>query len=348
MDAKEAEVDGRRPRRSEHPAPEAIDAWRARYATQPWKTRHRQEAPSTSARNGYDPRWQASPRTQTWQGYRPSSEVLSNTSEQWFPPGAFAEPADGVSQSGRPAPAIHARHRATRRAERQERVERERVERPDRVERQEPSRRGAGRWARQLVVLLPLALASSSWATLGDAEAPDGGWFPKNYRMALGAETTDATTTVEDSTASVAARSTSKPTDRSQADDRGARADRSDRSDRAERSLADDSDRVQAPVADPEPVETTEPEAPAEPAPEPQPSRTAAPQPTPTPEPSAPAPPPEEEEPDGGGGLLPPLPILGDLPLVGGLTGQLTGAAPAAGVAAPSLLTSVLFGPPAG
>ncbi len=183
-------MDGRRPVRSEHPAPAAIDAWRARYATQPWKTRHGQaasrgqapargQAPSASSGYAHDPRWQE-PRAQTWQGYRPSSEVLSNTSEQWFPPDAFGDSPDETPRQ-RSVDAAQARHRATRRPV--------------------PSRRGAGRWARQLVVLLPLALASSSWATLGDAEAPEGGWFPENYRMALGAESGDTTTTVEDSTA---------------------------------------------------------------------------------------------------------------------------------------------------
>ncbi len=94
-------------------------------------------------------------------------------------------------------------------------------------------------------------------------------------------------------------------------------------------------------------MKSTEPDRPAAPAPEPQPSRTAAPDPTPAPQPTGtPAPPPvEEEEP---GGIE--LPILGDLlplPILSGLTSPDSGAAPVAGTAAPSLLTSVLFGPPA-
>jgi hypothetical protein len=323
MDAKEAEVDGTRPRPSEHPAPAAIDAWRARYATQPWKKSKQGRTTSAADFSRPDPRWEA-PRSQTWQGYRPSSEVLSNTSEQWFPPDAFADPADESTPQARTGDSVQARHRASRRPT--------------------PNRRGAGRWARQLVVLLPLALASSSWATLADTEAPEGGWFPKDdYRMALGGETTDTTMTVESAVPTVETQSTSKPIDRSEA-----AKERKAGSHRAERSAPEQA----APVAEPEPepVRSTEPEAPAEPAPapEPAPSKTAAPEPTTAPEPPAQPAPPPEEEPEEGGGLLPlPLPILGDLPLLGGLLGTSSGAASSAtGLAAPSLFTSVLFGPP--
>lgn len=109
-----------------------------------------------------DPRW-----SREWHGYQTTSrEILSDTSEHFLPPDAFDRPAE-PERPAAPPPPPSVRHRTHRSA---------------------PP--GRNRWVRQLIVLLPLALASSSWAAFGDTKAPEGGWFPDGYRVALGANRT--------------------------------------------------------------------------------------------------------------------------------------------------------------
>lgn len=65
MDAQEAYVDGRRPEHTQLPAPTKQPTWQGRHSAQPWHPRADDER-----------------------------EVLSNTSEQWFPQDAFLAPGD--------------------------------------------------------------------------------------------------------------------------------------------------------------------------------------------------------------------------------------------------------------
>ncbi len=211
-------MDGRRPRSTQHPAPDH-DAWNRRHTARTW--------------NGY-------------QGQ--SREVLSDTSEQWLPPGVFDAPAEQRPDST--SPPVSARHRARRRA---------------------PSRRG--RWARQVAVLLPLALASSSWAAFGNPETPEGGWFPDGYRVALGSDQTstrepEPTPSDTNVTATPSASQTAKQTPRG----KGGTDPRGDGAPGRPTPLPDKTNGPDEPA----------PSEPAPPAPDPVPRETDAPQPQPT------------------------------------------------------------------
>jgi hypothetical protein len=175
--------------------------------------------------------------------------------------------------------------------------------------RRTPSSQRGGRWARQLVVLLPLALASSSWATLGSSDSGKLPWFPDGYRVALGSDTsttveedkpypdepdvdvtpTPEATTPDPTSSKPDASATPEPSDRR----------RSGTGETGTGSGPGDGQATSAPA----------------PAPKPQPTRTTPPRPTPaptpTPEPTTPAPEPRQP-----GIPLPQLPLPLPLPTV--------------------------------
>lgn len=258
----------------------------------------------------------SSPADRNWRGHRgeaawrtaqgDAEEILAHTPSEWREERPTTPRRRSVRRS-------RARHRARR----------------------VPSRHS--RWVRQVAVLVPLALASSSWATLGSSAAPAPSWFPDGYRVALGAN--PSTTTVVDEEVPVdEGTSTTGSTQPAGQDSGDSKPNTS-----ATPTASPAAEHTSAPTPNEEPPQTHEPDAPA-PAPEPTveqprqppkhfPRPTSAPHPLPTPtsieptpgipttkpHPTAPAPAPTPTESDGPWFPIPlpplPWPLPDELPL---------------------------------
>mgnify|MGYP001236187481 CR=1 FL=1 len=209
--------------------------------------------------------------------------------------------------------------------------------------RRAPSRQA--RWARQIAVLVPLALASSSWATLGSSAAPTPSWFPEGFRVALGSAPSTTTTVTDDSepvnddgeritgSRQPASRSpekasptaTASPTAASEAERTRPSAPGPDAEEHKRHEEQEEPDhQLPEPTSEPEPEEP-EPEQTAEqpqpppkdfpqpthdPEPKPRPTLSPKPEPTPVPPKPSPVPPTPTPSPSETCSLLPiPLPI---------------------------------------